>query len=277
MSINYFSNAQQIELIFSHKYHAEEVGAACTDCHAVAESSSSADNLLPNMESCYNCHDSEQECTVCHKDPDNAVVYPRITDYIAKFSHQKHMSDEQTCNQCHNNVAMSENILDKHLPKMNSCVTCHTNETKDDYCLICHEKGENLIPADHNVMWDSEHGIAANNDENTCSSCHLENSCTECHEGDNLDHKVHSLNYVNNHGIYARGNKDNCLTCHEEFIFCNECHIQRMVLPRTHSRANWTNKTTGGVHARAAKMDMDLCVSCHSDVIADPVCVLCHQ
>ena len=94
---------------------------------------------------------------------------------------------------------------------------------------------------------------------------------------DNLDRKVHPLNYVNNHGMYAKGNKDNCYTCHEEQAFCVDCHQKRMVMPRSHSTANWSNTTTGGGHARAAKLDLDNCLSCHSDAQGDPVCVLCHQ
>ena len=106
--------AQEIELIFSHKFHAEEVNAACTDCHSADESALPTDNLLPDMDKCYTCHDSEEECTRCHKDPDNAVVYPRITDYIAKFSHKEHKGKSFTCEKCHENVSISVNIFDKH-------------------------------------------------------------------------------------------------------------------------------------------------------------------
>ena len=67
--LSYLLFAQDVELIFSHKYHAEEVEAECTDCHNAGESALAADNLLPNMETCYNCHDEDAECTVCHKDP----------------------------------------------------------------------------------------------------------------------------------------------------------------------------------------------------------------
>ena len=117
ISFTYFLFAQDVELIFSHKYHAEEVEAACTECHKAEESTQATDNLLPNMETCYSCHDEENtECTVCHKDPDNAIEYPRITAYISNFSHNKHINDKMTCEKCHVKVAASENILKKHLP-----------------------------------------------------------------------------------------------------------------------------------------------------------------
>ena len=277
LTLNYLLLAQELELIFSHKYHAEEIEAACSDCHPAEESALATDNLLPDMDKCYTCHDEEEECTVCHKDPDNAIPYPRITGYIAKFPHNKHAVKKLTCEKCHENVAASENIRDKHLPAMNSCVQCHAEMTKQDYCLICHNKGENLKPTDHNLMWQTDHGIAAYTEKDACSSCHHENMCSDCHQKNNLDHKVHPLNFENNHGMYAKGNKDNCYTCHEELSFCVDCHQQKMVLPRNHATANWSNRTTGGGHARAAKLDLDSCLSCHSDAKGNPVCIQCHQ
>ena len=275
--MSYLLFAQDLELIFSHKYHAEEVEAACTDCHKADESALPADNLLPDMDGCYTCHDEEEECTKCHQDPDNAIVYPRITDYIAKFSHKQHSGDKFSCETCHKNVSHSENIMDKHLPKMGKCVECHTTLSQDDYCFICHKQEENLKPADHTLVWAKEHGIAAQTERDECGLCHHQNMCLDCHMNDNLDHNIHPLNYVNNHGLYAKGNKDNCLTCHEEMAFCMDCHRQRMVMPRNHAVANWSNTTTGGAHARAAKLDLDSCISCHSDAAGDPVCIQCHH
>ncbi len=277
-SLSYILFAQELELIFSHKYHAEEVSVACTDCHLAETSTSPTDNLLPDMERCYTCHDKDNtECTICHKDPDNAIVYPRVTSYIAKFSHQKHSGETFNCETCHSGVNKSSDVQSKHISTMSQCVQCHENNAKGDYCYTCHNTSENLEPADHSLAWEDEHGIVAGMAKENCSVCHQLHKCDKCHEGDNLDRKVHRLNFVNNHGISAKGNKDNCLTCHEEQAFCMDCHSQRMVMPRNHSRANWSNTTTGGVHARAAKLDLDNCMSCHSNAVGDPVCVVCHQ
>lgn len=276
-TLSFFLFAQELELIFSHKYHAEDVGAVCSECHPVEASDLASDNLLPDMDSCYKCHDSETECGVCHKDPDNAVAYPRITDYIAKFSHKTHSEKEIECGKCHEDVSASENILEKHLPSMQDCMTCHPMTAGSDYCYVCHDTKEDLKPSDHNLAWEKDHGLLSYGKQGECSSCHHENMCLECHQNDNLDHKVHPLNYENNHGIYAKGNKDNCYTCHEELSFCLDCHRQRMVIPRTHARANWSNTTTGGAHARSAMLDLDSCLGCHSDTMGDPVCVQCHK
>lgn len=275
--LSYLLLAQDVDLIFSHKLHTEEIGASCADCHNAEESALATDNLLPSKESCYNCHDKEEECTVCHKDPENAVKFPRITTYIAKFPHTKHVDVAGSCDRCHAGVAVSENIYDRHLPNMASCIGCHKVTDHTDYCFSCHGQGENLKPADHQLAWKSQHGIAVQTNKDECKVCHTENYCVDCHHGDNLDRKVHALNFVNNHALQARGNKDNCYTCHEEQAFCVDCHRQRMVMPRNHSTANWSNTKTGGAHARAAKLDLDSCLGCHSDTQGDPVCILCHQ
>lgn len=280
VSMNSLILAQDVELIFSHKFHHElEIG--CADCHEMASSSKlPTDNLLPDMESCYNCHDSDGECTLCHKDPDNAVVYPRITNYIAFFSHEMHLKADDNCMACHDGIENDDvvNVQVKHLPKMASCTQCHDNPEQPDYCYSCHANSEELRPSDHLMAtWKLEHGVASQTMLNDCAECHTTNACITCHQGDNLDHKVHRLNYRFQHGLHARGNKATCITCHEEASFCNDCHRTQMVMPRTHATANWTNTTTGGRHARAAKLDLDNCISCHSDTRADPVCIQCHH
>ncbi|MBN1350443.1 hypothetical protein JXJ21_13595 [candidate division KSB1 bacterium] len=272
-------SAQKLELIFSHKYHQSDVGTSCSDCHARADSSKLAqDNLLPDMETCFACHDSEGECTLCHKDPDNAISYPRIDKYIAYFPHAIHLKKDAACSNCHQGVEKSDNITEKHLPKMALCVTCHSDIRKDSYCNSCHAAGENLKPGDHLYgKWQELHGIASYCEEKSCQACHTSESCLNCHQGDNLDHKVHALNFINHHGMYSKANKSTCITCHEEQAFCNDCHRQRMVMPRDHAAANWAIPSgTGGMHARKAKMDLDNCISCHSDAAGNPVCIQCH-
>ncbi len=269
---------QKVDLKFSHKLHIEDVGAACTDCHTAADSSTSpTQNLLPNMESCYQCHDEDSECTLCHKDPDNAIDYPRITTYIAKFPHATHIQSSIECTTCHENVAASENILDQHLPHMQKCTSCHTDKEKIDYCYTCHSQNRDLRPANHKLDWLKGHGIASQTMKQDCKSCHTEEKCLTCHQQDNLDRTVHPLNFVNNHSLVAKGNIENCYTCHEEQSFCVDCHRTELVMPRSHASAGWSNTKTGGGHARAARLDLDSCLSCHNVSDSEPVCLQCHQ
>lgn len=275
--------SQQADLIFSHKYHAEEVEATCSACHkTVFESETTRDNLLPAMETCYDCHDEEEtECGFCHVNPDEAREVTRIVDLKAKFPHKVHAESEEECITCHEGITQDETPeKELHLPGREKCTECHGAADfveEKERCLQCHESDFKFIPSDHTKIWQKNHGLLSQINENACSHCHQNNYCVMCHEGDNLDRLAHPLNYRNSHGIQAKGNKDNCLSCHQEHAFCIECHQTEMVMPRNHSYANWANTIDGGRHAREALYDFDTCASCHSDAFSDNICSRCHQ
>ena len=275
---------QNDQLIFSHKYHIEEIEAVCSDCHGLVESSNSpADNLLPEMSTCYSCHDEDDsECSLCHTNSDNAEIEPRIVNLNSQFSHQQHIS-ELECIGCHKNIPSKEAPGQSHIPDKSKCIDCHGEAdyaVEKNKCLECHSnKDFNFMPKNHSVNWSKDHGIGEVSNSNSCIHCHQTDYCIECHQGDNLDRQIHSLNFVNNHGIQARLKNDNCLTCHQEQYFCIDCHNSEYVMPKNHSYANWSNTISGngGRHAREAKYDMDYCTTCHSDVFSDNVCVVCHS
>ncbi len=273
-------NAQQNGKTFSHKQHVEEQEMACSDCHATVDTSQKAsDNLLPTADNCYTCHEAEGEFQTWVTAQEKMLFAPRTPLHIAYFSHAKHIqADKPNCSSCHAGVEKSTNMNEVYLPPMTSCTQCHNNLEQQNYCQTCHAKGENLTPMDHQMAsWKLQHGVESQTNLVNCAACHTTNACIECHQGDNLDHKVHGLNYQYRHGIFAKGNKTTCITCHEEASFCNDCHRAQMVMPRSHARANWTNKSNGGGHARAAKLDLDSCIACHSENKAQPVCIQCHK
>jgi len=224
----------------SHQKHTEELGLACSDCHEVALTSQDAsDNLLPSMETCYNCHDEDEtDCTVCHTNPDEAGEYPRVDDLNAQFAHKVHAKSDEDCMNCHAGIGDKEQAgIINHVPDRDDCTNCHgASDYREDNsrCQQCHTKTFDFKPADHNGMWIKSHGVISEVEDETCSHCHQNNYCTACHQGDNLDRLAHPLNFVNNHGVMARGNKDNCLTCHEEHAFCIDCHQTQLVMPKSH-------------------------------------------
>jgi hypothetical protein len=269
--------SQDVDLMFSHKMHIEDVGMGCTDCHmSVSESDSPKDDLLVPMETCFNCHDEDGPCTLCHEKPEEYEPIPRIENYIGYFSHEQHLAEEIECSACHGRVAESETVAPMHLPGMITCTPCHAELEKPDYCVDCHLPSENLVPATHTVDWQNLHGIESQVREKECQMCHSEQSCLNCHDSDNLDRQVHPLNFKFNHALKAQGNKDNCTTCHQDQSFCIDCHRQELVYPRSHNRVGWSNRSSGGSHARAAMADLESCLSCHAGRGGDPVCVQCH-
>lgn len=276
--------AQEQNLIFSHKYHANEVGAECVDCHSPAESSlKPSDNLLPEMGTCYNCHDEDEtECSLCHSIPDMAEEVARIIDFPVNFAHKTHIDAGNDCMSCHKGITDKEKTTaEYHLPSGTVCTDCHGTadySDQENLCLTCHNKDFNFKPNNHTVSWNKDHGISWEIQSHSCTHCHSNSYCINCHEGFNLDREVHPLNFRNSHGIEAKANKDNCLTCHRDFAFCNDCHRIEMVMPKNHSFASWSTPPggNGGLHAKAAQYDFDYCQTCHIDANSDVVCVKCH-
>lgn len=271
------------KIIFSHLFHLSTVEAECLDCHHKAENSlNAADNLLPEMETCYSCHDEDEtKCSLCHTNPDEAGTGLQQKTFGAKFPHQKHLNQGITCLNCHTGIDLEKVTGRFHKPGIEKCQSCHG---KADYaenkqmCLTCHDTKTNFIPSTHSVNWQNDHGLSQQTGTENCSHCHQVSYCQNCHEGDNLANEVHPLNFKLTHGSMAKGNKENCLTCHEEQLFCMDCHQTEMVMPKNHSYANWSNRIpgNGGRHAKEAKYDFDSCMSCHNDAYTDNVCLTCH-
>ncbi|MBN2710660.1 MAG: hypothetical protein JXR46_16565 [Calditrichaceae bacterium] len=261
--------------IFSHKFHAEEAGAECDACHnAALESSTGADNLYPNHDNCYACHDEEDtECGYCHKNADDPVALERIETYSRKFSHKLHLENGAECLTCHAGIDQKEDAsAAMHLPDMDHCMTCHQTPAEMDGCYTCHESDDILKPADHGLAWIESHGMYSETNAQNCESCHQQSYCIECHQGKNLFNESHPADFIVTHSISYLSRETNCGSCHQSRDYCIDCHINiNYVIPASHTLANWT----GQAHAREARMDYDRCSVCH--VQGDPNCTTCHN
>ena len=279
-----FANAgQKDHLIYSHQKHVDEIGVDCTTCHTKVDSSlKGTDNLLPDMETCFQCHDGESapnKCTLCHTNPDEATVAPRITNYSPKFPHQTHLQAGEKCLTCHVGILKATDTAARHLPKMNQCQACHQQKQVSDplKCQVCHTSKENLQPITHKLEWKHAHQFAAESNPKDCAQCHAQTYCENCHEGKNLTHRTHPLNYEWNHAIDAKMNKTQCISCHEDEVFCIQCHQEKHVMPPSHGRVDWANRIDGGQHKIEAEFDLESCLACHGDYKTYPTCFSCHN
>jgi len=274
---------QKDSLIFSHRKHVDEMGIECSTCHARADSSlKGTDNLLPDMETCFQCHDGDSapnECTLCHTNPDEAEVVPRITDYSPKFPHETHLQAGEKCLTCHVGISKATDTAVRHLPKMNQCQSCHRQKEVSDplKCQVCHTPKEDLQPITHKLEWKHAHQFAAESSPKECAQCHAQSYCESCHEGKNLTHRTHPLNYEWNHAIDAKMNKTQCISCHEDEVFCIQCHQEKHVMPPSHNRVDWANRIDGGQHKIEAEFDLESCIACHGDYKTYPTCFSCHN
>lgn len=284
-SILMSNSAQPIELKFSHKLHTIDEDMECSDCHeSAAISLSGSDNLLPDMETCGDCHDIEEEenCSTCHSNVDEPASYPTIESYLEKFPHKKHIEKGYDCRNCHEPVTQKTAIGSYVLPNMAFCMDCHQNNGASTECLSCHQTETSLIPVSHTLDFKHHHSDLAQSENpailnnKKCSTCHNVNFCQDCHEGDNLDRTTHPLNYQFTHSLDAQSKQMDCSTCHTDRMFCLECHRDNNIMPHNHT-PGWVNQIPddGGRHKFEAEVDLESCMACHEQN-ASTICQPCH-
>lgn len=312
------TSTEQNGIKFSHKFHVQETGIACADCHTkVTTSKLAGDQLRPDHTNCESCHQEQLEnsCTTCHtsEDPLSYAAAPAV-DRELVFSHQQHLEQGTACVTCHVGVDQLEEPAGHHVPTMATCNTCHDDVQATNACEVCHTNLASLRPVEHNrVDFLKEHKKVAQRMDANCASCHTEESCSDCHNGSDLQQvnvpgtdltgergprtfaisrgqgmrltKVHDLNFRYTHGLAAKGKSSECQTCHESQSFCSTCHMaggdvnQAAFRPAGHNLAGFVTigvGSGGGEHARMAKRDIESCASCHDPEAADPTCVTCH-
>lgn len=273
------------ELIkFSHKFHTEQ-GVDCADCHTkVRESTSLNDRLLPDMETCGQCHDVQDEnnCSKCHYEDVQEPLIQKKAEVI--FDHKFHVTDQkQECTACHKGLDKVDYAFEtaESTPVMSTCYTCHNNTSAaTNNCESCHISTVNLMPEDHKqVSFMDTHKFASQSPNAQCEMCHTTDFCESCHVSTNRiteknttrdfyapysPHKftddskqqqitrVHDLNYVYTHGTDLKGKTAECQTCHEVETFCAECHSSKNedfasegIVPTSHLLPNFVTIGVG--------------------------------
>jgi hypothetical protein len=259
---------------FDHALHVEDVGLACTDCHTgVEESQSLAERLFPEKSVCGDCHDVDDmdACGTCHVDADDPTGYAGTAATVDLFNHQAHL-DTMACEDCHGGAPEYASA-----PEKTECRTCHATVADFQDCQLCHSQGRDKVPESHEGLWESWHGMSAGSDVQSCSNCHVQDDCQQCHAGDNVRPRVHPLNFEFNHSIKAKANEIECATCHEDPQFCGACHAANFVVPQSHAEPGWRN---GAVHGPEALFEIESCISCHDAGEAVPATCSgsgCHQ
>jgi hypothetical protein len=263
------------DIIFNHKSHVGERSIGCTFCHeSVEKSVESSDKNLPVMDRCFVCHNGQTapvECDLCHRSIDE----PKALENPAReviFSHKAHLGRGLACEKCHRKVARAEEMAQDQFPHMGVCMNCHFASKKMRECTLCHTDTEMVRKNIHTEGWTHRHKLEGTQEPEKCRLCHLsDETCEECHLGDNLQQRTHKLNYEYEHSLDSRGKERDCLGCHDEAAFCSPCHIDREVMPEDHSGSFWISSG----HADAAIKDIEACVACHES--GELTCLECHE
>ena len=263
LSAAFPGDAERDDLIFSHRFHVEEMEMTCLACHSAAEESVlSSDRLFPTMETCGECHEIEEEaadaskseCATCHTKPEEPEAVPTPVRTI-HFPHKRHLAPGRIeCLSCHVGVERSEALEQArkrqrgYTPPMEVCARCHEGELAAGGCSLCHVAVDTLRPTSHDDDWDRGHRWFVRAGDETCAMCHQDRYCAECHEpgalvrskeapkdvhaafaprlGDGANmalEGVHDLNTRYTHPLDLKGKERNCSTCHETSS-CVACH-----------------------------------------------------
>jgi hypothetical protein len=188
------------EIHFSHAKHSD---ASCTDCHAAATSTSSADVLLPTGAKCRECHD-EKDVRAYLNVPSGTPVEQAQLSRAAKpvrFNHAKHLplagGECEICHAEYKKIAYSAESP-MQLPSMRVCSACHSDRVGDmtaamgaethgpPECSTCHESMAGLLPPSHreaNYRTTHKRLIRVAGGKENCAACHTDASCQECHSG----------------------------------------------------------------------------------------------
>lgn len=253
-------------LSFSHREHASQ--ASCAECHRGA--------ARADHGSCAPCHEIDEAkpssaCRTCHPGGAYETQRKRPASYAdVRFDHAPHA--ETACAACHGTQSRGGAPREPRLPAMGECLACHDGSTASGACAACHDVlRADVRPATHGAAWPKVHGSASRGAETSCSWCHTETGCQDCHK--TRRPASHNLAWKNSgHGIAADFDRGACQTCHQA-AECSRCHQMR---PPTHYGAGFRLSPAGGEpgHARLAAQrggtrscavchDRSFCAGCH--------------
>ncbi len=255
---------------FPHQKHAAIGAAGCESCHAGIYSGDESRNVSADPALCAGCH--------------NGQAFPEVeyTGYVPrdsglKFKHATH--PKLGCQNCHG-VPGEEGDMAVQAASGDTCLACHGNGAESHFevgvnpCETCHYP-ESAAPG-HTPDFKTQHGTAAAAEQPTCSQCHRETFCVDCHDGPvNPAMQYHPANFVTRHAAESWAAPMECAECHSREVFCRDCHSNQGVAQDGRQNggyhdgvANWLQQ-----HGVAARQGMDSCVSCHQQT----ECLACHS
>jgi hypothetical protein len=277
---------------FPHSIHLES-GVACVECHApILKSTRLQANVIhvqipTKSEVCAGCHDPVPE----YKPVQRFEAAVRF-DHAAHIPRLKGAKDE--CQGCHTKVA-EPGSFKVEVPPMSSCTACHNHA--QDYavgrCTPCHtdlkQFAKPVKDYSHEANFLQTHGKWAMASINTCSSCHDQTMCSQCHTATTrpmppsiqFPEKVtaefiHRGDWISRHAIEQRADPSSCSKCHGTG-YCQSCHSFQGVASasgaasRDPHPAGWIS-----VHGQAARQNILSCAACHNQG-ANSFCVACHS
>ena len=203
----------------------------------------------------------EKPVEVAEEEPAAATEEQAVIPPQSVFVHTEALAGK--CMDCHDYL-LNEELETVPVLKRSDILSIRENaHGSGQDCLTCHvDMDRAREPASHDVAWLKRHGQFGMQDEASCSVCHSEDSCRECHSV--MQPSNHNNIWrLRSHGAVAAWNRASCQVCHEEDS-CTSCHAATR--PRSHT-GRWAAHGRNPTH----------CISCHTDTSPGEGCKVCHE
>lgn len=217
-----------VNLRFSHAAHfkvRDQYQLVCTTCHdGILTSTGLANLALPKMIDCVGCHETSKalpaefrmsNCQVCHIDNESGPAPVSHTRYVKPDFHTESFRTH------HSEEASAPGA---------KCFVCHSNVSPQaagvSQCTSCHQV---MLPISHTTRWrDDIHGKYAAIDRENCSTCHVTDFCSRCHNELPRTHIPLPPFKNGGHARLAMINERSCFACHTYQDTCAECHARKL-------------------------------------------------
>lgn len=249
---------------------AGHTGVGCYACHLAAGPWSFLEHKTREIGSMYPAYIagrrtpaagtrvSRAACVGCHR----AALSGTITADGLIIAHESCAPYPAKCDACHSDAAHPTHAGSRGA-NMDECLSCHVDNDAPLRCERCHASdvptqtvSAGTLAVTHGPNRERTHGLA---DLRTCSTCHDQSECAECHN----TRLPHPDSFMLEHGDQARQPDARCAECHRTREFCDSCHGSPMPHPDTFRRDHMT--------AATSRRD-DRCLRCHREYD----CANCH-
>lgn len=139
--------------------------------------------------SCAGCHETQRFCTECHAGESQRRYHP--ANFVARHPSAAYAM-ERTCTSCHSREAF--------------CTACHQRAG------LASEGRRDVAFHTAQPLWLIQHGRAARQGLETCTTCHVQRDCTQCHSQATWSVNPHGPGF--NPGRIASRNAQACRACH---------------------------------------------------------------
>ena len=239
--------------------------------------------------SCATCH-VQNFCITCHVD---APESPVITA-LARDDRSPPFASSVVAPPSHASASFLRTHGRDAQRRLATCATCHTQES----CTSCHvgvppraiarlakagegrapgARVERRAPATHTRTFIDRHGSEASARPATCESCHVRDTCLECHRPEGAQRTAYHPNgFLTRHPSAAYTREASCSDCHNPAQFCQSCHQQSGLVANSRLGTGGYHDAFRGFslgHGQAARQTLESCASCH----AERDCTACHS